>query len=103
MVNHNCSITYIECPHCNTQYTPSEIFIPTHFLGHTEYVKRDLEGRIQSIAGTDMDLTETFVCDCCNKSFNISARVTFETSVCDEGLDTTKSIPFVERFKLKEF
>ena len=94
---------YITCPHCSAEYTPSEIFIPRCFMGNTEYVKRDLEGKIQSVAGAPMDLVETFVCDYCKKVFNVSASVTFETTCCAEELNTGCSIPHTERFKFKEF
>ena len=100
---HKSTYPYIRCPHCGAEYTTAEIFIPNSFVGAPEYVKRDLEGRIQSIAGSDMDLQETYTCDFCKLAFKVQATVSFETIPCSGSVDTTNSIPHVERFRLKEF
>ena len=94
---------YISCPHCGTEYTPSEVYLPKCFLGNTEYVKRDMEGKIQSVAGSDMDTYEMFTCDYCKKSFSVSATVSFECSPVDPIEDLGRCISYTERFKLKEF
>lgn len=94
---------YISCPNCGAEYTPSEIFIPRCFMGVTEYVKRDIAGKIQSVAGTDMDTTETFTCDYCKKTFEVFANVSFDTQTCGNIANDNTCVPYTERFKLKEF
>lgn len=94
---------YIVCPHCKAEYTPAEIFIPKSLVGNPEYVKRNIEGKIQSVAGQDMDLVESYTCDYCKKSFKVTADISFQTIACENQFDTAVSIPYVERFKLKEF
>lgn len=94
---------YIECPCCGAQYAPGEVYIPKVFIGNPEYVKRNVEGKIDCVAGQDMDLIESYTCDYCKKSFKVTADISFQTIACENQFDTAVSIPYVERFKLKEF
>ena len=71
----------IKCPKCNWEYLPEEIFIAKNFLGHHKNVVKDERGQILSFEGVDQDLTESFVCEHCGKTFNVKASVSFEASV----------------------
>ena len=70
----------IKCPHCQAEYLPAEIFIPDAFMGKPSQVSKDSKGIIQDYVGTDMDLSETYRCDYCNRKFNVDAVLKFNTS-----------------------
>lgn len=70
---------YIVCPNCGMEYLPCEIFIPNYFIGKCTNIKRDYSGKLVEYDGQNMQLTEKYVCDKCNKPFNISALVNFVT------------------------
>ena len=77
----------IVCPHCGYQYLPAEIYLPNSFLGKPEDITREgMSGNIQYYFGTNMNLDEKYICDCCNQPFQIHAKVQFNT----EGIDFSK-------------
>lgn len=65
----------INCPYCNTEYLPGEIFLPKHFLGQPKNVERDYLGKILNYEGTIQDLTEKYVCDKCRSIFSVGASI----------------------------
>ena len=69
----------IECLYCGREYLPSEIFYPKSFFGEARNLDRDYAGRILEYFGKSMDLTEKYICDNCNKSFKVSAKINFKT------------------------
>ena len=71
-------IKTIKCPYCGYEYLPGEIYVPNNFLGKPNKIIRD-EGKIYSFEGIQQDLTESYICDNCNKNFLVIAKVTFET------------------------
>ena len=71
----------IECPHCGYQYLPSEIFVPKHFFGKPYGIERSYNGNIMEYEGTSIDLFESYQCDNCDKSFRITTKLSFSTSV----------------------
>lgn len=73
----------IECPNCGKEYLPAEIFIPKNFFGVPETIIRDDDGKIIDVVGTQMDLKETYSCDKCNYTFNIKAKVNFDSHMDD--------------------
>jgi hypothetical protein len=79
---------FINCPHCNYQYLPGEIFDPKHFLGQPKNVIRNSLGEILGYEGIKMDLEETFVCEHCNKEFEVYAKLSF--SIKEDELPTLK-------------
>lgn len=94
----------IRCPKCNKEYLPSEIFIPNAFFGAPDIIKRDTEGHIIDYIGKGLDPTEKYTCDLCNTTFDILAKLSFETNI-DEGSNFAEeyvSVPKV-KFKLDEF
>ena len=72
-------IEIINCPYCNREYLPSEIFIPNAFFGRPYYIERDVEGKIIDIKGSTQDLIETFTCENCNKEFKIETKLSFKS------------------------
>lgn len=70
---------FISCPKCKCQYLPGEIFDPKHFLGQPRNVIRNTFGEILGYDGIPTDLEETFVCENCNTTFNVIAKVSYET------------------------
>ena len=83
----------IECPHCGREYLPAEIFISNGFFGKPTFIDRDCYGKIIDFCGTNIDNTETYICDNCNKEFKIIAKLNFTIS--------EKTIDFDEAYSIK--
>lgn len=69
----------ITCPHCGAEYLPAEVYVPSAFFGKPEDIDRDRVGKLEAYDGKAMDLKETFICEYCNKEFNVVADVKFKT------------------------
>ena len=70
----------VECPYCGKEYQPCEIYLPNHLLGKS-YIERDVYGKPTFIdEKVPQDLTETYTCDDCGKTFKVTARLEFATS-----------------------
>lgn len=97
-------LTVITCPNCGKEYLPAEIFVPKMFFGNPEVISRDCDEKIISFSGSSMDLTESYRCDSCDKEFNVTAKVSFETSLNSElDFDTDYESTFGTKLKLNEF
>lgn len=66
----------IRCPKCGREYLPCEIYLPDAFLGRARVISRNEEGQIDYIDGSNMDLVETYQCDCGHR-FKVEAKVNF--------------------------
>lgn len=75
----------ISCPHCSYEYLPAEIFIPKYLLGKPQDIIRDADGQILEVNGIPMDLTETYTCDKCNNTFNVTMKLSFNTEATKLG------------------
>jgi uncharacterized OB-fold protein len=97
-------LTVVVCPKCGKEYLPSEIYVPKVFFGAPIIIDRDENGKILNITGTDMDTEESYICDNCNTEFNITAKVSFNTSY-DTDLDFSEDYErvFATGLSLKEF
>lgn len=84
--------TTIRCPHCGTEYLPGEIYLPKAFLGQPTDIIRDHQGNILGFQGYDMNTTEEFICDKCDKKFSVDASVSFKTSVVNDIFDSNDYI-----------
>lgn len=86
--------TTIRCPYCNCEYLPGEIYFPKSFLGQPSNIIKDEKGTILGYDGEDMQTSEEFVCEKCDKKFTVDASVTFKTNqtadVFDDEEYTTK-------------
>lgn len=76
----------IVCPYCGQEYLPSEIFLPKTFFGEPKDIFKTEFGKIDYFMGTPMCLTESYICDNCNKEFHVQANLSFNTSY-DTELD----------------
>lgn len=74
----------ITCPHCGREYLPGEIFVGNAFIGRPELIERDYSGKILTFQGKTLDLNEEYICDNCNKKFNITATVKFKVTEQEE-------------------
>lgn len=72
--------TTIRCPHCGFEYLPAEIYYPDTFLGVPSSIIRDEKGQILGFKGSDMNTSEEFYCNGCDKPFSVDAVVTFKTN-----------------------
>lgn len=95
----------IKCPYCGYEYLPGEIYLPKYFLGQPKEIERLVDGRIDVEFGIPQDNSEHYICDKCNKPFNVMAKISFETTK-----DTTKDFSedytmplYTDRIELKEF
>ena len=68
----------IKCPHCGREYLPCEIYYPDEFLGSAKNIIRDGKTIIY-FDGENMNLKETYICDECGKTFEVEARINFES------------------------
>lgn len=69
----------IVCPYCGREYLPSEIYVPTSFVGNTRSIIRTNAGKIDTFFGKSMDLKEEYTCDKCDGKFSVTAKVSFFT------------------------
>ena len=70
----------IKCPCCGWQYMPAELYVPDAFIGTPSKISRDYLGHILYFDGETMCTDETYTCDNCGTTFNVSADVSFKTS-----------------------
>lgn len=72
-------MNYIICPHCGAEYTPAEIYIPSALIKNPGHIVRDDNNKILETEYSPLDLTESFICDFCNKEFVVEASISFST------------------------
>ena len=87
--------TVIKCPNCGYEYLPGEIYLPKYFLGQPKEVERTIDGKVDYEFRIPQCLDELYTCDFCKKTFNVTAKLTFETK-----LDKTKNFDEVYESKL---
>lgn len=90
----------IVCPHCGREYLPAEIFVPNGFFGRPKNIEKDYTGRIMDYSGDSMDLSESFICDKCEKKFNIATKIQFFTSPADGSEFNEESTVSLKRCSL---
>lgn len=81
---------FINCPNCNYQYLPGEIFDPKHFLGQPKNIIRNSLGEILGYEGIKMDPNETFICEHCNEPFEVFAKI--NVSIKENPAATNKQL-----------
>ena len=73
----------IKCPHCGAEYLPGEIYMPNALIGQPDDIVKDSLGRIlyedYSTETREPAMTESFICEFCDKPFIIEATVTYKT------------------------
>lgn len=69
--------TTIKCPYCDCEYMPSEILIPKYLMDQPKEIDRDIHGNIIYWDGMRSELSDTYVCDKCNKKFKVTANISF--------------------------
>ena len=69
--------TYIKCPNCGAEYLPAEIFYPRYFFGNPSNIEKSATGKINFYDGRNMSLSEEYMCDFCNTTFQARAAMTF--------------------------
>lgn len=79
--------TTIRCPYCGCEYLPGEIYYPNDFVGQPHDIIKDEKGQVLGFSGEDMNTTETYFCDMCNKKFTIDASITFRTTPIKDIFD----------------
>jgi len=84
----------IICPYCGQEYLPNEIFIPNAVFGKVENIERDFEGKILDVVCYNPDLNESYICDKCNNTFNVQAKINFLVSPTKIGnIEEEYSVP----------
>ena len=77
----------IKCPHCGAEYMAAEIFLPDSLLGKPHDIVKDDNGKIKSFLGKDMNLSESYRCDYCNKKFAVQASIKFNADSKTKDFD----------------
>ena len=73
----------INCPHCGTEYLPAEIFLPFNYFNKPFFIQKDENGKILTQIDGELNLSESYVCDNCNKKFEITSTINFETTAIE--------------------
>ena len=76
----NTDNLYITCPNCGRQYLPAEIYYPNSFFGRPSDIDRVGNIKIDSYCGNSMNLQESYECDNCYCKFEVTAKISFQTS-----------------------
>lgn len=80
----------IKCPHCGCEYHPAEIFTAISLTGKPSDIIKDCLGKVIYVdyeKGRELDLVEHFVCELCEKPFQIEATVSYKVKEEKEELD----------------
>lgn len=97
-MENNLPKTIITCPHCGAQFTLEELFEAGDILGWPEDIVRDpLNKIIYCSYKKDAEPTYAtkFICDFCDRPFNVDLKITATATKEDEALDfsnTTASL-----------
>lgn len=70
----------IRCPVCGQEYLIAEIFLPEDFLGNPSNIVKRVDGKIDFYLGEKPSFETSYCCDNCNTTFDIKAKVAFETT-----------------------
>lgn len=84
----------IRCPHCGYEYLPSEIFMSEYLLGKPEHILRDPIGHILHFdyrKGFEPVTTESFICEHCDKQFEVEVTMNFKSSAVAKELDFSET------------
>lgn len=94
----------ITCPKCGREYLPEEIFVAKGFFGSPSAIIRDRWGHINFFEGETLDTKEEYTCDKCGCTFDVDAKISFETKVnVKHTFDEEYSTPIYEtEIKLEE-
>lgn len=82
----------IKCCHCGAEYLPAEIYLPDSLLGRPRNIEKDLNGKIISYFGSNMNVTESYRCDYCQRKFSVDANIKFYTSSKSKDFDTSYKV-----------
>ena len=83
----------VKCPHCGAEYTLDELFMPNSLLGKTKNIIKDPSGKIIGIEWLEpQDTTENYICDYCDKSFDVILDLKARTALPDEEDDFSTDI-----------
>ena len=80
----------IKCPHCGTEYLAAELFLKNDLLGNPKDIERDVEGKIIFVDGPEECFTTRYTCDGCNKLFEVTASVEYNTEPVVKEYKTQK-------------
>ena len=73
----------IKCPHCGAEYLFEEIFMADDIVG-TRHAIKDEKGKIVFVEGDEPELLEEYVCDYCDKHFQVVANIVYYTNYTSE-------------------
>ena len=89
-MENNLPKVIITCPHCGAQYTLEEIFEASDILGWPTDIIRDPLNKIIYTGyaeGSEPGFTSKYICDFCDKPFNVDLKITATATKEDEALD----------------
>ncbi len=84
----------ITCPHCGAEYTLDEIYISKYLTGASNAVVKNALGKILAVDyDEEPDLSEQYICDYCNKEFNVDLEIKVKTEDVEEEVNFTSTEP----------
>lgn len=84
----------IKCPHCGYEYLIDEIFMPSDLMGKSTGIIRDALGKIlYSEYKEEPIMTQSYICDHCNRQFVVEATLTLKEKEEEEEKDFSQ--PYV--------
>lgn len=88
-MENNLPKVIIKCKHCGYEYTLEELFLASDILGKPRDLVRDPLGKILYCGweGDEPTLKTQYICDHCNKPFDVELKITATSSDVDEALD----------------
>lgn len=93
---------YIECPHCQAQYLPGEVYMPGALIGQPSEIVKDSLGKIIYVDYIKVENmptpTERFTCEYCNKPFDVEASfINYKSKEAAAELDfSSPYVPLID-------
>lgn len=92
-MENNLPKVIIKCKHCGYEYALEELFLKDDVFGEPKDLVRDPLGKILYCAwdGEEPTLKTRYICDHCNKPFNVELKISAVSTDVDEALDFTNT------------
>ena len=98
----DCSKIVVVCPHCGSEYLPSEILMEDGLLGDVSNIVKTSQGKIVGYSGTSLNIKDEYVCDYCNKPFEVRGKLHLESFPKEEFDEESTTPLFKDRIDLPE-
>lgn len=83
----------IVCPHCGAEYLMAEIFMQEDIFEKDVKIIKDEKGIIKQVIGDLPEYHSSYICDYCNKEFNVDLEIKVKTEDVEEEVNFTSTEP----------